>query len=366
MHVALIIDEERLVHEHAMLNRLSIGLIGEGVQLTRIVPETAPSSAVDEGEQRVALAAKLQLPMNVLPWMRRDRTNRAAEAFGKNLPDVFCAIGESAWKVGLELSKATRRPIVLDVWSARQIKRVPRRRGANLVAGYIAPTQAMASGLRRRVDPGLVCLAPMGVALPTEPRRILADPENAIALAVVGGARDLPAYRAVLMALSGLVRDLPQIHVFLELCGPAEHEIWRFARQVDLLEHVSAITDAARHRALLTRCDVLVMPERYGELRSLTLEAMGYGIPVAAVEDPFLDMLVNGETALLIHHPDAEEWASRIGALLADAERARLVGLGARNRIAADHRSSDQVMRLLGALERVASGGALPFESGLR
>ena len=360
MRVAMIVDDERLLQEHAMLNRLSIGLIGEGLKLTRILPEAMPSAAVDEGEQRVALAGKVTVPMRVLPWMRRDRIRRAAEAMGRDVPDVFSVHGERAWRVGLDLSQAMNRPMVVDIWAARQIRRVPRGRGAPTVAGYLVPTQAMADALRRRVDPGLVCLAPMGVALPAEPRRILADPENAIALAIIGRARDLTAYRALLTGIARLVREMPQLFIFLELSGPGEHEIWRHARDLDLLPHLSAVTEGSRHRSLLTRCDVVVMPERNGELRSLILEAMAYAIPVAAATDPFLDMLVRGETAVLVDQPNAEEWTERLRELLTDRDLARALGAAARERVAADHRSSDQVVRLLRALERVAGGGSLP------
>ena len=50
MHIALIVDEQRLVHEYASLNRIAIGLIGDGVQVTRIVPEHIASAAVERSE----------------------------------------------------------------------------------------------------------------------------------------------------------------------------------------------------------------------------------------------------------------------------------------------------------------------------
>jgi hypothetical protein len=59
MHVAMIIDEERLRQEHTMLNRLAVGLIDQGVRLTRIVPDRLEVEAVWRSEQRIALAEEL-------------------------------------------------------------------------------------------------------------------------------------------------------------------------------------------------------------------------------------------------------------------------------------------------------------------
>ena len=41
MHVCLIIDEERLGREQVLLQRLSTGLIDQGVRLTAVGPENA-------------------------------------------------------------------------------------------------------------------------------------------------------------------------------------------------------------------------------------------------------------------------------------------------------------------------------------
>lgn len=366
MHIAMILDEERLVHEQYPLNRLSIGLIGEGVRLTRIVPDVLPARVIHEDEQRMALAARLAAPMKVLPWVRRERRERLVEAMEKGPPDVLYALGADAWTLGLDLARSLNRPLVIDIYSPAQIQRAPRGRRASVVAGYIVPTRPMAEAMRQRVDPGLVCLVPPGVAAPPEPRTILPDPERSIALAVIGGGRDVLAYRALLGGLTRIVRRRPQTHIILELAGPREHEIWRYARHLELLENTSAITDASQHRALLTRCDALLMPERYGELRSIMLEAMVYGMPVVAADDPFLDMLVEGESASIVPAAEPEEWAHRLEHLLGNPEAARSLGLSARERTASRHRSTDHVAHLLETFERIVRGGAFPFDAERR
>jgi hypothetical protein len=361
MHVALIVDEERLAHEQPTLNRLAIGLIGDGAQVTRIVPESFVSQSVDRGEQRVALASRIPTPMTVLPWMRADRTSRLAESMEKGPPDVLYAMGERAWDLGRDLARRLERPLAIDVWSADQIRRVPRGRRAAPVAAYVTPTRPMAEALRQRIDADLVCHVPMGVAVPSRARSILAAPDQAIALAIIGTGRDVPAYRALLGGLSRAVQQMPQIQSFIELDGPNEHEIWRHARRLELLENVSALTDASQHRALLTRCDLLLVPEQFGDLRSIMLEAMAFGMPVLAANDPFLDMLEDGTTAAIVEMPDAEAWARQLRRLLTEPETARALGAAGRDRVAAAHRSSDQVAALVETFERITSGGTYRF-----
>src|SRR5688572_2055850 len=128
MHVAFIIDQERLEREQAMLNRLSIGLMVEGVQLTRIVPEAMTGDVIDEGEQRVALVARIEAPMSVLPWMRQARVNTIAEEMSRPLPDILYAVGEMAWTLGIDLGQRLERPVLLDVCSMAQAQSAPRLR----------------------------------------------------------------------------------------------------------------------------------------------------------------------------------------------------------------------------------------------
>jgi glycosyltransferase involved in cell wall biosynthesis len=132
------------------------------------------------------------------------------------------------------------------------------------------------------------------------------------------------------------------------------------------LHALAPITDAAPMRRLITQCDALLMPERYGEVRTLTLEAMGNGMAVIAAHDPALDMLIHGRTAAIVRDPDTEEWFRHLRRVLLDAEEARRLGASARAYVIERHQSSDQARALVGALEKVLHGGALPFAQARR
>ena len=358
MHVAMIIDEERLLHEQLMLNRLVIGLIDHGAQVTRIIPDVVSAETIDAGEQRIALTPRIQIPMRVLPWMRRTRAERLAEVADQRPFDLVYAVGEQAWSIGLDLSRTIEQPLALNVWAASLIRRVPRARHQGRIGCYITPTPTLASKLGRRVERDLVSMVPMGVSVPREPRNVLAERENAIGLAVIGGGRDTSAYESLLAALSRIVREWPQVQIVLELRGPRAHEIWRQARRLDLLSHISTISDAAHHRSLLTRCDGLLIPERSGEMNSLILDAMAMGLPVVANEDANLDMLCPEAGTRLLDDPSPDSWYRNISTLIKNPEDARAAGMKGRDLVARRYRSIDQVERLMQTFEMTMSGGS--------
>jgi glycosyltransferase involved in cell wall biosynthesis len=365
MHVAMVIDEERLRQEHTMLNRLSIGLIDQGVQITRIVPDVIEVEAVWRSEQRIALASRIEVPMRVMPWMKRSRAVRIAAQLERMPPDVLYAIGQGAWPIALDAAKVMSRPVALGVWRASLIRKAARLQSNPHVAAYIAPTEPIANELKRIVDPDLVSLVPMGVAVPSRPNHIFADSPNSIGISVIGSGRDVPAYEALLGGMSRVIKDYPAVQIILELRGPHHHDIWRIAKRLELLGAVSGIEDAAQHRTLLTCCDLMLVPERYGELTSVLLDAMASGIPIVAQDDPYLRMLVDGETALMVSPCDAQTWAERVTALLSDPQRAKAIGLAGREFIRQQHASTIQIMRLTETLEQVVGGGTYAFSEAV-
>jgi hypothetical protein len=343
-HLALIIDHERLVRERGLLERATQGLAERGCRVTAIIPQAARVDEPDDDPPLTA-AGHIWARMKVPPWMRRVRTRRVAEALASSEPELLHVVGEEAWSLGLDLAKVLDRPVTLDVWSAEQVRRVPHARAASHVAGYIAPTEPIADALRQRLDPDLVSMVPLGVELPPEPRKVLAHREAAISLAIIGSGLDATSHRPILTALSRLTKEFPQIQ----------------ARRLDLLGHISTIDDAAQHRALLTGCDILVVPERLGQVRSLILAAMALGMPVIAGDDPYLDMLMADQTAIIVEPHDADAWADNLRLLFTDPDVAGRIGSTARSWVAEHHGAEDHVTRLEAAFQQVLSGGAHTF-----
>lgn len=366
MHVALIIDNERLEREGAMLHRLTTGLAKRDVEITGVLPELLPEEQphADRGviEASTILTTRMRVPL----WMRRARAHKLAAELDRSTPDLLHAIGERSWTVGLEVARALDVPVTLDVWSAELVQRAPQTGAASRVAGFTCPTEPIADALRRQVPSDLVSLVPLGVEVPPQARAMLEHPDDSMALAIIGSGHDTAAHKAMLTGLSRLTKELPQIQACVELRGPHEHEIWRHARRLDLLGHISAIFDAAWHRQLMTGCDVLVVPERFGQMRSLILQAMATGMPVVASDDPYLDMLIPDETAVIVGQPDPDEWAAQLRLVLTDGRLRGRLCRSARSWVGRRHPAEGQIDKLATVFEQVLSGGAHTFaDAGL-
>lgn len=356
MHVALIIDSQRLSEERATLDRLVGGLIGQGLRCTVLSPGAGP--------EEIALAPGatwIEARLHTAPWMRPWRRHEIVSALEPDPPAVIHAMGEDSFAAAVDAAARLECPLTVEVWSAQQLRRLPLARGGARIAGYLARTTPLAESLRQRVDPELVSLVPVGTVVPRSPPPVLRNPAEAVAIAVVGSGRDLPAYRSMLAGLSALVRDHAQVQACMELRGPHDHEIWRWARRLELLGHLSAVQDAAQHRALLTGCDILVMPERYGEARPLVYQAMAHGMAIVACADPYVDVLIDDRTALLIEGSEPPEWTRRLRRLLGEPALARRLGSEARELVRARNRLEGEVEALATALSQVVSGGAHSF-----
>ncbi|MCZ6836611.1 MAG: glycosyltransferase, partial [Planctomycetota bacterium] len=184
---------------------------------------------------------------------------------------------------------------------------------------------------------------------------------NNISIAISGSGRDVPAYRAMLGGLSRINREYPNLHIFLELRGTGQHEIWRYAQKLKLMGRISCLSDASPNRRLLTQCDMMLLPERYGELYSIMLEAMANGMAIIASHDSMLDMLRPDETALQADTVSPEEWANLIRRSIQDPEASRQLGHRARAWVKEHHSTNTQVDALIEALNHVVTGGTYSF-----
>lgn len=359
MHVALIVDRGRLEAERAAISRLAVGLMSEGLRVTCVLPEAADEFAAESEE--MGLAQTVTAPMRVLPWARADRATRLVSALERQPPDVLHAFGREAWTLGLDLAERLDRPVALDVAEANDIKALPAGRRTECIGAYIVPTGPMADAARETVEPELVCLVPTGVAIPPQARAVLAAEDREPGLSVLGFGLDMPMYAGLLGGLAHLQRTRGDLHVFLELRGRYQHEIWRLAQDLDLMHTVSTFAKATQARALLTDCDVLVVPERVGIMRTVILETMAVGVPVVAGPDPWLDMFIHGRTAMVVADGEPASWAAAMEGVLADPAAARAMGRAGRERIAARHRSTDQIRALSDAYEQMSRGEAIPI-----
>jgi len=111
---------------------------------------------------------------------------------------------------------------------------------------------------------------------------------------------------------------------------------WSAARGLDGCVTLDVARDETEVAAHLAKMDVLVMPSRWEGLPYTLLEAMGAGVPVAAMAaGGIADVLEEGDSGLLCPVGDVDGLARHSLALIADPALADRIRTGARRRLGA-------------------------------
>jgi glycosyltransferase involved in cell wall biosynthesis len=239
---------------------------------------------------------------------------------------------------------------------------VSRRRIAWLLHGYlpvesaltrlghvVAPSQAMADFMVAHGFPTrLVHVIPYGVEV-----RANGTPPEHDAL-VVAVAANLEYWKGidVLLEAARLVRSPLRLEIYG--VGSLRGELERQAAGLDARFH-GFVQDMSEPFAGL---DVLVQPSRADNLPLSILEAMAAGLPVIGTHVGGIpELLLDGETGLLVEPEQPAELARALDELAASPERRRQLGRRGRERVQ-EHFSADAIARRTVALYEELCGSS--------
>jgi len=242
---------------------------------------------------------------------------------------------------------------------------VSRRRIAWLEHGYlpieatltrlghvIAPSQAMADFmLAHRFSPRLLHVIPYGIELgddapaTTEPGTLVA-----------GVAANLEYWKGIDVLLEAAARMEAPVRLEIYGVGALEAELKRQAQELGVDARFHGFVTDIRER--LARVDVLVQPSRADNLPLAILEAMACSLPVVGARVGGIpELVVDGETGLVVEAESPAALAAALDSLAADPERRRELGRRGRDR-AAEHFSADGIARQTVALYEELCGSS--------
>ena len=149
----------------------------------------------------------------------------------------------------------------------------------------------------------------------------------------------------LLDAFRHVSRSYPEARLVIVGDGPLRSELEAQARRLGLGKTVRFTGWIAQARDLMPACDVITVPSRWEGFGLVTLEAMGYARPVIASRTSALpEIVLDGETGLLVPPEDSAALADAINRLLGDPEYAATLGQAGYRRLVT-HFSVEKMIR---------------------
>jgi glycosyltransferase involved in cell wall biosynthesis len=196
-----------------------------------------------------------------------------------------------------------------------------------------------------------------------EARRMLGAPPGMQVVGTVGRLAFQKAPEDFIRALAGLGRS-DVFGVWIG-AGPLRAKMERLADKQGLSGRMLFTGERNDVDALLPGLDIFAMASRYEGLPCAIIEAMGAGLPVVATAvNAVPDVVIAGETGLLVRPGMPEQLGRAIGHLLDNRAEAARLGAAGRNRLGAELRPN-ALGAVLGEAYLAADVGAPPAPSQL-
>lgn len=259
------------------------------------------------------------------------------------------------------------------VWDLRDILRPGRSRWllqkvarfshAHIAAMSSAVAESMAAaGVETTVVLGA---RPMDRYAPVAPDPALAQtiglPPDAPVLSVIARLSPWKGHRTLLDAFAIVLEQVPDTHLMV-IGDPGfweseyEDELKERAEDRGVADHVHWLGFREDIPQLLALTDVVVLPSENEPFGMVLVEAMAAGKPVIATRAAGpLEIVVDGETGLLVEIGDTGGVADAIVELLSNLERARQMGKAGRERALEHFDISRMLEQIYGIYKRVLS-----------
>ncbi len=351
MHIALVVDPERMAIDGMAVERLAVALAAEGAQVTRILPKST------EEPPLARLIPVRTYDFDGSPLFRRVRLGALSSSLEAERPDVFVSFGPRALAAAAELAEDMDAALIAMVATEDELNATPLRKFAALIDAVGASTGPLVVRASRWIAEDLVQVMPLGIAIPSSP-----TPPSPQSVAIAGTARDLGAYRAVYSALADVAPAVPDLQVAIEFPPGHDTRIWGMAREHRIQHLLNGVQRLEQVRPLAHACDVLLLPEPVRGTRSLVLECMAMGRLVVAIDDALAHYQQDGVTALVAQDRDPRIWTRLLTKALLEPAATGPIRAEAMLRVGAQFGSSRCAAHLLEACTVAVRGPLIPFK----
>ena len=165
-------------------------------------------------------------------------------------------------------------------------------------------------------------------------RRQLGLAENACVAVVVATFKEQKGHRYLIEAVPGVVSQFPDLYILLVGDGDLREKLLAQAHTSGLDGHLRFLGFRSDIPDLLAASDFFVLPSLWEGLSMALVEAMASGLPVIATEvSGTRQVMVAGETGLLVPPGDSQRLKEAMIQLLSDSARARAMGVAGLKRV---------------------------------
>ncbi|MFN8490925.1 MAG: glycosyltransferase [Caldilineaceae bacterium] len=160
-------------------------------------------------------------------------------------------------------------------------------------------------------------------------------PPQAFIIGAIGRPRAVKGYRFLIEAMAQLTKQAPgQFHLLFVGNGPERPALLELAQQLQLTESITFLDDQNDIPGLLPALDVLASASLWEGMPMVILEAMAAGLPVVATNvGGTPDVVVAGETGLLVPPADPAALAAALERVAADGAGRQRMGTAGRQRV---------------------------------
>ena len=227
----------------------------------------------------------------------------------------------------------------------RIVHRMLYRAASRGIDGLVAVAAEVGESARKAYHPpaGKLVVIPNGVDLDRyghatngkSLRDDLSVPHKARILIVVAKLYVQKGHSVLLDSLKTILPNVPDLHVVIVGDGPEREYLAAASAAMPGGSRIHFMGSRSDVPDLLAASDLFVLPSLWEGLPIALLEAMASALPVVATDvSGSRDVVVDGESGLLVAPGDSRALAAAISRLLADSTWARAMGARARERVA--------------------------------
>ena len=288
----------------------------------------------------------------------------------KERPDVVHTHGWGTLLEGLVAARLAAVPFIVHGEHGTLQLKPYQRRLQRTAWGRVNRVLSVSSRLAERMSretgfpPDRIRTLPNGVDLSRfgrigrgEARSALNLPADALIVGTVGRLVAVKDQASLLDAVATLRRRGLPVTTVIAGDGPLRGELERRAARLDIATHVCFLGHRTDVETVLAAMDVFVLPSVSEGMSNTILEAMAAGLPVVATRVGGADeLVVAGETGLLVPPGSSEQLATALAAVLGDADLRRSMAGAARKRAASEFSLESSILAYKHLYEELALG----------